>query len=323
MTSNLVTGADGFVGQHLVDQLLEAGEEVLGAVRRLPPKLTTLSPENAQRVKWLSFELSDRNSVREALRGSYVDRIFHLAGLSSPAKSRQDPVSTFEINAVGTLFLLEELAQIRSESGFDPKIIISGSAQVYGSAAARHRPLIEASPLEPINPYGASKLAQEMLALQYHRVRALSVVVTRGFNHTGPGQRTDFVAPQLAARIKRVMRQGGSGIVEVANAAFRRDFTDVRDVARAYRLLAQRGEVGGVYNVCSGRAYAIRELLAMLAEIAGVDVEVVEVDGDPAPGGDILEVVGSCRRLAEATGWTAEIDLRQSLRDLLAGLEPA
>ncbi len=316
MTTNLVTGADGFVGQHLVSELLRRGEAVVGAVRESPPRLTTLTAGEAARVRWFSFDLQRRESVRALLRSHQPERIFHLAGLTSVAESLHDPVAAMRVNATGTLFLLDELVQAcqRREA---PLILISGSAHVYGAAAARFRPLTEECPLEPLTPYAASKVTQEVLGLQFYRAGGLPGVVTRSFNHTGPGQPPSFVAAQLAARIREIQRQGGSGTVRVGDPEVRRDFTDVRDVVRAYVALTEAGEPGRVYNVCSGRAYAVGAILEMLAEIAALAVQ-VEIDPERARRADIPEMLGSYDRLAAATGWGPEIDMRATLADLLS-----
>lgn len=315
MTTSLVTGADGFVGQHLIAELLKRGERVVGAVRALPPELTTLSEAAASEVQWVVLELEQRETVIDLVRGVDAARIFHLAGLSSVADSLGDPVSPLRVNVVGTLYLLEELARQRAETGYDPRVLISGSGQVYGAAAARYRPLSEEHPLEPLSPYAVSKAAQEMLGLQFHRAHGLSVVVSRSFNHTGPGQRPSFVAAQLAERILEIRRGGGAGILRMGDARVRRDFTDVRDVVKAYLALVDGGEPGKVYNVCSGRAYAIGELVDMLADIAGVSLD-VETDPGKLRNADVPEMVGSHARLAEATGWSPQIDMRRSLADL-------
>jgi GDP-4-dehydro-6-deoxy-D-mannose reductase len=318
VTLNLVTGADGFVGQHLVAALLSRDEDVVGAVQGGEPnKLTTLSAAEATRVRWVPLELEQEGSVRDVARTCEADRIFHLAALSSPAESLADPVSPMRVNAIGSLYLLDELARMRRGSGYDPVVLISGSGHVYGAAATRFQPLSEEHPLEPLNPYGVSKVAQEMFGRQFHRSHGLSVVVTRSFNHTGPGQRSTFVAPQLAVQVQRIREAGGAGVVEVGDTTVRRDFTDVRDVVQAYIALSESGEPGAVYNVCSGRAYSVGELLDILARAAAVEVTVETVTGK-ARGFDPPLVVGSNTRLAEATGWAPEIPIENSLNDLLA-----
>ncbi|UCF21396.1 MAG: GDP-mannose 4,6-dehydratase [Gemmatimonadota bacterium] len=319
MIRNLVTGADGFVGQHLVVELLRRGEAVVGAVRELPPALTTLSETDAARVRWTPLDLERPETVREVIVTHQVDRVFHLAGLSSVTESHADPVAPLRVNTIGTLYVLNELAELRHRRGYDPRVLITGSSQVYGRAASRCRPLTEDSPLEPLSPYAVSKAAQEMLGMQFSRAHGLEVVVTRSFNHTGPGQRPTFVAAQLATRIKEIRSSGGRGTVRVGDPDVRRDFTDVRDVVRAYILLSERGRAGGVYNVCSGRAYAVGELLEILAELGGVEVD-VQVGHDLRREVDIPEMVGSYARLSDATGWIPQIGIRDSLAALLGGV---
>ncbi len=316
MTTNLVTGADGFVGQHLIAELLRRGERVVGAVKRLPAQLTTLPSPEAARVTWREFDLERPKSVGAMVGRERPDRVFHLAALSSVAESLEEPVAALRVNALGTLYLLDALASAHGGGDRAPRVLISGSADVYGSAATRHRPLTEDCPLEPLTPYAVSKLTQEALGLQFYRSGRLPVMVTRSFNHTGPGQRPTFVAAQLAARIAEIRRTGGEGSVRVGNPDVRRDFTDVRDVVRAYIALSERGESGQVYNVCSGRSYRVGALLEMLAEIAEVKVS-IQLDEGRARPVDIPELVGSPARLKAATDWAPQIDLRRSLADLL------
>jgi GDP-4-dehydro-6-deoxy-D-mannose reductase len=316
VTINLVTGADGFVGQHLIAELLDRGERVVGAVKETPPALTTLSQDHASQVEWTVLELEERETVAALISEVRADRIFHLAGLSSVAESHDDPVAPLRVNVVGTLYLLEELARIRKLESYDPPILISGSGQVYGASATRYRPLTEKHPLQPMDPYSVSKAAQEMLGLQFHRANGLFVVVTRSFNHTGPGQRPTFVAGQFAKTVAEIRVAGGSGVVRAGNMDARRDFTDVRDVVQAYIALTEDGVAGQVYNVCSGRSYSVAELLEILADVGGVNVE---VEQDPARMRrvDVPEMLGSYARLAEATGWSPQVDMRRSLGDLL------
>ncbi len=316
MTRNLVTGADGFVGQHLVAELLRRGEAVVGAVLETPPQLKTLRQDEASRVEWVTFDMRKQKSVAELVRSVRADRVYHLAALASASRSLEDPVPPFEVNAVGTLLLLEELRKARQDTTDSPPILISGSAEVYGTAAARFQPLTEDCPLEPLSPYAVSKAAQEMLGIQYYKSEGLPVVVTRSFNHTGPGQHSVFVAPQIARSVRDILEQGGTGSIRIGNPTIRRDFTDVRDVVRAYVALIESGQPGEVYNVCSGRSHAIGELVEILVDLADVEVQ-VETDPNRARRVDVPEMVGSYARLADSTGWAPQIDLRQSLSDLL------
>ncbi len=258
MTLNLVTGADGFVGQHLVTELLRRGEEVVGAVLKMPPQLTTLTGSEAGRVRWLTMDLERVDTIRELTRQTDADRVFHLAGLSSPAASFDDPVAPLKINAMGTLLLLEELAEIRRGAGRDRLILISGSAHVYGAAAARHRPLTEGCPLEPLNPYAVSKAVQELLGLQYYRSRGLSVIVTRSFNHTGPGQSLPSSRRSSPPRSEK-SSEGGSGPLRWARQRCGATSRTYGTWSGLHRVDGKR-RAGTVYNVCSGCSYAVSEI---------------------------------------------------------------
>lgn len=245
-----------------------------------------------------------------------MSEVYHLAAVTSVARSWSDAAVAFRVNAIGTLWLLESLADALRGGFSDPKIVITGSAEVYGASAEERLPLTEDAPLKPLSPYAVSKAVQELLALQCHRAWGCRVVVTRSFNHTGPGQRPPFVAAELADQVARLARAGRRGAIVVGNVEVRRDFSDVRDVVRAYKLLVERGEPGAVYNVCSGVSVSIRELLGLLAQIAGIEVE-CRVDPSRLRPADVPEFYGSPRALEAATGWRAEIPLRKTLHDLL------
>jgi GDP-4-dehydro-6-deoxy-D-mannose reductase len=320
VATSLVTGADGFVGQHLVAALSGRGERVVGGIRGARPDLTTLSSSVAESIRWVTFDLEDRRSVHSLVRVEPIDRVYHLGGLASAAKSITDPAPPFRVNVIGTLYLLEELATLRDETGRVPAILIPGSGDVYGRSADRLRPLTEDAPLEPLNAYAVSKASQEMLGLQYQRARGLPVVVARSFNHTGPGQRPPYVAPQFAHRLLELRRAGGAGRMPVGDLEVRRDFTDVRDVVRAYIRLLDTGAPGTIYNVCSGRAIPVGRLLEILAEATGVWVE-PEVRNERVRPGEPRVIVGSFERLERATDWRPEIELRRTLTDLVAALE--
>lgn len=322
MTLSLVTGASGFVGQHLIAELLRGGERVVGAVLGSPPELATLPPEQAERVVWVEADLERPEDVRRLLAENAVNKVFHLAAVTSVEESHSDPAAAFSVNVIGTLHLLRELTEARGRMGRDLRVVISGSAEVYGSAASRCRPLNEDCPLEPLNTYAVSKAAQELLGLQFQRAHGLPVVVARSFNHTGPGQLPPFVAPQLASQIVAARNGDAACTIKVGNPEIRRDFTDVRDVVKAYILLAERGVPGQVYNVCSGRSYAIGELIQLLGEIAGIEVR-MELDPERKRAVDVLEMVGDCSRLHAATGWEAQIAIRETLSGLLDSLQTA
>jgi GDP-4-dehydro-6-deoxy-D-mannose reductase len=296
----LVSGAAGFVGGHLIRTLLAEGAEVwAGALEPLP-----VDPPPAG-LRWISLDVTDRASVASAVGASRPDAVFHLAGQSSVAGSFADPVGTWEVNALGTVRLLEAVPE---GSAF----VLASSAEVYGDVPEEDQPIPESAPLRPANPYAASKAAAEMACLAAARVRGVRTVVARSFNHTGPGQDPRFALPSFARQLA-ALPEGGE--LRVGNLGARRDLLDVRDVVRAYCALARHGEPGSTFNVCSGRAVSMRDALDLMIGITGKAVEVVVDPGRVRPV-DVPLLVGDCRRIA-GLGWVAEIPLERTLADLL------
>jgi GDP-4-dehydro-6-deoxy-D-mannose reductase len=293
----LVTGAHGFVGTHLVRHLTEAGDEVTG-----------LDRHSARAV-----DITDADATREAVADAAPEVVYHLAGWANVGTSWAHPVEVFQANAVGTLHVL-----LACRDAGVRRVLVVGSADLYGKVEPDELPLTETSPLRPTSPYAASKAAAEDLALQAHLGFELETVCARPFNHLGPGQSEGFVAPGLAARIARAERDGQRSI-PVGNLSARRDFTDVRDVVRAYRLMIERAAPGEVYNVCSGVDVSIDDLATRLLGLAGGDLE-LETDPELLRPVDLPVLRGDATKLTEATGWTPEIPLEQTLSDLLADM---
>ena len=289
----LITGVSGFVGRHLRTHLIDAGDDVFGCDR-----------EDG------SVDIGVLDSVRAALDGVRPEVVYHLAGWSDVGGSWRAPVDVFRANAEGTLNVL--LAA--TECGVQRVIAVS-SADVYGIVREDQLPITEDTPLRPVTPYAASKVAADYLALQAWLGTGLPVVRVRAFNHLGPGQTSKFVAPALADRIARNELDGGS-VVPVGNPSARRDFTDVRDVVRAYRLLAEHGEPGEAYNVCSGVDVSIQELADKLLSMARHPMK-LEQDPSLQRPVDVPVLRGDASRLRSATGWTPTIPLDQTLADLL------
>jgi GDP-4-dehydro-6-deoxy-D-mannose reductase len=312
----LVTGADGFVGQWLLQRLLANDAHVSGMIRVGTPSLTTLTQELGARVTWRQCELRDGASVRDVLRDAQPSAVFHLAAQSSVPASIEDPRATFETNVLGTVRLLEAVR----EAAADATVVVVGSADAYGAVTMDQLPLRESAPLRPRNPYAASKAAAEVAALQYAHSGWVRVVVTRSFNHTGPGQSTAFAAAAFAQQVATLKKQGHAGRIRVGNLTPRRDISDVRDVVEAYILLAQRGKPGTVYNVCSGRDHSMREIVDELGRIAGVKLELQE---DPAliRPVDTPVLRGDPSRIFADTGWSATTPLQKTLTDLLGYYE--
>lgn len=312
MKRALVTGADGFVGQWLLRALIDAGVRVTGLVRNPRSDLTTLDEPYAKQVDWRHFDLLELETVRTALKGETPDAIFHLAAQSSVPDSFTHPIETLEINVTGTVNLLQAARQECSSA----TVIVVGSSDAYGAQPAEVVPLKEDLPLNPGNPYAASKAAAEIVALQYARSRWLNVIPTRSFNHSGPGQSTKFAIASFAKQVADVKTNRKPPHVRVGNLSPRRDFTDVRDIVAAYVLLAERGRSGTVYNVCSGADHSMQEILETLIELADVSVDVVQ-DSTLLRPVDAPRLLGDPRRIHEDTGWRPQIEFRQMLADLL------
>lgn len=288
----LITGAHGFVGRYLTEHLESKGDVVVGVDRHEGP------------------DLLDGEGWHVLLDRVQPDALYHLAGQADVGGSWSAPVETFRANAEGTLNVLEACAAVEV-----PRVLAVSSADVYGRVTQAELPLDEDSPLRPVSPYAASKVAADFLALQAFLGRGLDVLRVRAFNHLGAGQTDRFVASALAHRVARNELEGGD-VVPVGNLSPRRDFTDVRDVVRAYRLLVERGAPGEVYNVCSGHDVAVAELAEQLVQLAERPMR-LEADAALQRPVDIPVLRGDNTRLRTATGWTPEIPLHQTLADLL------
>jgi len=290
----VVTGGLGFVGRHLVAHLREAGDDV-----------TVLDHHGEH-----SVDITDGPAVAAALSDAAPEVVYHLAGWADVGASWRDPVAVFRVNAEGTLHVLRAC----EAAGVD-RVLAVASADVYGVVTEDELPLTESSPLRPTSPYAASKLAADALAQQAFLGHGLGVIRVRPFNHLGPGQSEQFVAPAIAARLARAEREGTSTI-PVGNLSARRDVTDVRDVVRAYRLLVERGEPGDVYNVCTGVDLAIQTLADLLVGLTRRPVELVT---DPAllRPVDLPVLRGDASKLRAATGWVPAIPIEQTVADLL------
>ena len=257
------------------------------------------------------IDIVDAPEITDAVVAAKPTAVYHLAGAADVGGSWATPVETFLANALGTLNVLEACREAEAEC-----VLAVTSADVYGRVTEAELPITEEQPLRPVSPYAASKVAADALAQQAWLGYGLPVVRVRAFNHLGPGQSDKFVAPSLAERIARNERDGGDE-VPIGNMTPRRDVTDVRDVVRAYRLLMERGEPGDVYNVCSGRSVAVKEIADLLLGMAARPMRLVS---DPALQRlvDIPVLVGDHGRLSRATGWAPTIPLDQTLADVLA-----
>ena len=304
--SVLVTGAAGFAGSHLLDTLREHGATVQGWARPDTPASFGHFPPG---VSWRQIELLDSAAVRESLADFRPSVIFHLAGAAHVGQSWQAVASTLEVNVMGTENILEADRQL----GLGASILVTGSASVYRDS---EQPLTEDAELAPASPYAVSKLAQEQLGLRAAR-EGQHVFVTRPFNHIGPRQTPSFAAASFARQIARIEKGGAPRVMRVGDLSPRRDVTDVRDTVQAYVAVVERGAPGVVYNVCSGTAPRMQDVLDSLLRRAAVSVD-VEIDPALYRPHDAPVVVGNHERLTRDTGWRPTIPLEQTLDDLLA-----
>lgn len=298
----LVTGASGFVGAHLLRLLdAEPGVELHAWTRDVVPEGT--------RARWVVLEVADRQVVHDAIAETRPDLVFHLAGAAHVGQSFGSVTETLATNVMGTAHLLDALRDHHVAA----RTLVVGSSTVYRPS---EEALTEESPIGPTSPYGLSKLAQERLAVRASHEDGLDVLVVRSFNHFGPGQAPSFFAPAFARQIAEIEAGLRPPVIRVGNLDARRDLTDVRDTVRAYRLLMERGARGAVYNMCTGRAHGVGDILAAMARRARVAVKMEE---DPAllRPNDNPVVLGSYARLERATGWTPEIPLERTIEDLL------
>ena len=311
----LVTGADGFVGQHLIAELLAHDFNVAASALDLPPSRSTLSPDQIASVEWKAADVRDRDALVRLVSATRPHRIYHLAGFSSGALARQFASDAVHINVGGTVNLCEAVVSVREHvPEYDPRILVMGSCDAYGDAARDGVPLTEEMSLRPVSAYGLSKAGQELAAHTYRRAHGLRILVVRGFNLVGPGQEPPFVVPEFAVQVARISLGEAEPLVRVGNLDVERDFTDVRDGVRALRLLMDLEAPGAAYNVASGRTIRIGTILDWIVDEAGVEVE-IEVVPERVRCEELSVVAGDATRVGEDTGWAPEREVEESVRE--------
>lgn len=284
----LVTGANGFVGIHLVHHLRASGDDVIES----------------------SIDITDRERIIAHLAEQAPEVVYHLAAQADVGGSWTAPIPTLRVNVEGTLNILDAAVA----AGVD-RVLAVTSADIYGPVAEADLPLTEDQPVRPISPYAASKASADIMCVSAGLAHGLDVVRARSFNHLGPGQNDKFVASAIASRVVANERSGDTE-VRVGNLEARRDFTDVRDVVRAYRLLMTKGRAGEVYHVCSGLDRSINELAERLIAMASHDMKLV-TDPELFRPVDLKTLRGDHSKISAATGWSPEIDIQTTLADLL------
>jgi GDP-4-dehydro-6-deoxy-D-mannose reductase len=305
----LVTGAGGFAGGHLVSFLeSETDWDVLGTV--YPDQVEDANPR--PRVRLQNTDLRDPGAVAGLVAEWEPDFIFHLAAQSFVPSSFGDAWDTLENNIRSQLNLLDAARALESAV----RVVVIGSNEEYGRPEPGDLPFTEESPLRPANPYAVSKVTQDLLGLQYNVAYGVDVVRLRPFNHTGPGQSPRFVVPAFASQIARIEEGDQAPVLRVGNLSAARDFTDVRDIVRAYHLAAMKGKPGEVYNLASGEARSIQTVLDQLLSLAQVDIT-IEVDPERFRPLDVPVAYGSAEKFERLTGWKPNIRFEQTLADVL------
>ena len=306
----LITGISGFVGSHLTEYLLETTDwEIAGTVFGPYGNISDLCGQ----VELYPAELSRLDVMTFVLEQAQPDVIFHLAAQPLVSASHRDPWGTLEINIRVQLNVLEGVSRVNPQC----RVLVVGSGEEYGLVSPEDLPIDEDTPLRPLSAYAISKVAQDLLGLQYYLTHKLRIVRVRPFNHIGPRQRLGFVAPDFASQIAAVELGLRPPVIEVGNLDTRRDFSDVRDVVRAYVSLITSGELGQVYNVGSGKSHAVRDVLDILLAKSRVPIE-IQSDPQRMRPSDVPESVSNVTRIRERTGWQAEIPFEESLDDILA-----
>jgi len=306
----LITGITGFVGSHLAEYLLSYGYEVYGIVRwrSRMENIETIR----DRIVLLDSDIKDASSVKEAIKKIQPDQIYHLAGQSFVLSSFTIPAETFLTNVIGELNIFEAVREIKC----DTLIMVAGSSEEYGLVYEKELPINETNPLRPLSPYAVSKVAQDLLGFQYFRSYGMKIIRTRAFNHTGPRRGEVFVTSNFAKQIAEIEKGKKEPVLWVGNLEAERDFTDVRDIVKGYHLALLKGELGEVYNLCSGYAWKISKILEYLLSLSKVKVE-IKTDPSRLRPSDVMRLLGDCTKFQRKTGWKSEIPFEKTMEDLL------
>jgi GDP-4-dehydro-6-deoxy-D-mannose reductase len=307
----LITGGAGFAGSHLAEHLLEHNLEVVLLDR---PEGNSRAPALLKdQVRTVSADLRDFETLRSTLDEVRPQRIYHLAAFSSVIESTRDPRLPYQVNLDGTLNLLEAWRNL----GFDSRLLLVSSSNVYGVASGTEPPFREDSPLHPENPYAGSKVAAEFLAVQFGLSYGLPVIRVRPFQHTGPRQSPAYVCSGLARQVAEIEQGMRPPVIEVGNPKIARDFSDVRDIVRGYTLLLEQGRAGEVYQLCSGRAIAVGAIIDSLIAKARRPIE-VRIDPAKARPGETQVLWGDPGKARSETRWVPQLSLDETLDSLLA-----
>ena len=307
----LITGITGFVGSHLAEYLLSLNYEVFGSVRWRSKRDNIAHLEKQQVIKLFETDIKDPLSVRKTVADCMPNEIYHLAAQSFVPTSWAAPAETLDTNILGQLNVLEAVREVVP----DAKVHVVGSSEEYGLVYPDECPMTEDQPLRPLSPYGVSKVGQDLLGWQYFKSYGLNVVRTRAFNHTGPRRGEVFVTSTFAKQMAEIKLGKSKPVMMVGNLEAKRDFSDVRDVVRAYHEALTKGTPGEVYNICSGVGRTIQSVLDLLIEISGLKVE-IEQDPRRMRPSDVMVLEGSAEKIRKEIGWSPSITFEETMKDL-------
>ncbi|MBI5229135.1 GDP-mannose 4,6-dehydratase [Candidatus Micrarchaeota archaeon] len=306
----LITGITGFAGSHLAEYLLKKDYEVYGTIRW---RSRTENIEHIrEKLKLIDADIKDAHSMRNAVETAQPDAVFHLAAQSYVPTSWHAPQETLATNVLGTVNLFEAVRA----SKLDPRIQIAGSSEEYGLIYPNEVPIKETNELRPMSPYAVSKVATDLLGFQYFKSYGLKIVRTRAFNHTGPRRGEVFVTSNFAKQIVEIEKGKKEPVISVGNLDSQRDFSDVRDIVRAYEMSLFKCDFGEVYNICSEKSITIKKLLDMLLSMSKAEVEVRQ-DPERMRPSDTAILLGDCTKFKKKTGWKPEIPFEKTLEDLM------
>lgn len=304
----LITGAGGFVGTHLIQALKQLGVyEIFAAVYKSTSDISSLIP--ADHI--ITGDLTDAGFAATLIKTSQPGIIYHLAALSVVHNSAENALKVLSGNTAISYNLFESV-RLHAPSA---RVMAICSANVYGAVQNTDKPLGESTPFRPLNPYAVSKIAQEMLALQYHLAHGLDVVILRPFNHTGAGQTIDFVIPALAKQFVEI-EKGAPPLIQVGNLETTRDFTDVQDIVNAYILAGDKGISGEAYNIGSGQGYSVKTIIDIFQKVTGKTVEIKE-NQSLIRSSDVPILIADASKFRKTTGWEPKISLETTISDIL------
>jgi GDP-4-dehydro-6-deoxy-D-mannose reductase len=310
MKTILVTGVGGFVGSHVADLLLrDSTIQIAGIIH---PSYEVQHLKEDPRITIYREDVQNEEKLKELVEKIAPDTIYHLAGMAHVHESWKNRREFIYTNFIGAMNLVESCRNLPKF----PKILFIGSAECYGTVPEAEQPISESRPFSPLSPYAVSKTAQEVLGISYAKAEKLPVFLSRSFNHTGPRQKETFAGPAFAKQIVMAELGRSAPVLKVGNLSARRDFSDVRDVVRAYQAILEKGEPGEPYNVCSGKATSIEEMLDILLSYSKTKIR-IEPDPEKFRPVDMPLLLGSPEKLMKDTGWKPAYEINQTLQDLL------